>query len=231
MITKIENLNKKFYNKQVLSNINLEIEKGKIYGLLGPNGSGKTTMMRIVANLIKNTTGNVEVNELKLGKQTKNIVAFMPTSNFFPKWMKVKNAVDYYNDFYDDFDREKCIEILEKVDIEMGLKIKSLSTGMTEKFKIALTMSRNAQLILLDEPFNGIDIIAKEDIKKIIVENATEENATIISSHLIDDIEPILDEVIMIKKGEIVLNDNVEKLREEKEMSIIDIYKEVFLNV
>lgn len=231
MITRIENLNKKFYNKQVLSDINLEIEKGKIYGLLGPNGSGKTTMMRIVANLIKNTTGNVEVNELKLGKQTKNIVAFMPTSNFFPKWMKVKNAVDYYNDFYKDFDREKCIEILEKLDIEMDLKIKALSTGMTEKFKIALTMSRNAQLILLDEPFNGIDIIAKEDIKKLIVENLTEENTTIISSHLIDDIEPILDEVIMIKKGQIVLNDNVEKLREEKEMSIIDIYKEVFLNV
>ena len=231
MITKIENLNKKFYNKQVLSDINLEIEKGKIYGLLGPNGSGKTTMMRIVANLIKNTTGNVEVNGLELGKQTKNIVAFMPTSNFFPKWMKVKNAVDYYNDFYEDFNREKCIQILKKVDIEMDLKIKSLSTGMTEKFKIALTMSRNAQLILLDEPFNGIDIIAKEDIKKLIVENLTEENATIISSHLIDDIEPILDDVIMIKKGQIVLNDNVEKLREEKEMSIIDIYKEVFLNV
>jgi len=231
LITKIENLNKKFYNKQVLSDINLEIEKGKIYGLLGPNGSGKTTLMRIVANLIKNTTGNVEVNELELGKQTKNIVAFMPTSNFFPKWMKVKNAVDYYNDFYEDFNREKCIEILEKVDIDMDLKIKALSTGMTEKFKIALTMSRNAQLILLDEPFNGIDIIAKEDIKKLIVENLTEENATIISSHLIDDIEPILDDVIMIKKGQIVLNDNVEKLREEKEMSIIDIYKEVFLNV
>jgi ABC-2 type transport system ATP-binding protein len=231
MMMKIESLNKKFYTKQVLKDINLEVEKGKIYGLLGPNGSGKTTIMRIIADLIKNTTGSIKIDDMAPGRQTKDIVAFMPTSNFFPKWMKVKDAINYYNDFYNDFDKEKCILALEKLDIEKDSKIKALSTGMREKFKLALTISRNAKLILFDEPFNGIDIIAKEEIKKMIVGSSNDNNTMIISSHLIDDIEPILDEVIMLKKGEIVLNENVEELRKDKGMSIIDIYKEVFLNV
>ncbi len=230
MIMKIENLSKKYYTKQVLEDVNLEFEKGKIYGLLGPNGSGKTSIMRIVANLIKNTTGDIVINNISLGKQTKDIVAFMPTSNFFPKWMKVKDAINYYNDFYNDFDIEKCIFLLEKLDIELNQKIKALSTGMREKFKIALTISRNAKLIMFDEPFNGIDIIAKEEIKRMIIESANDNNTMIIASHLIDDIEPMLDGVIMLKKGKIVLDENVEKIREDKGMSIIDIYKEVFIN-
>lgn len=225
---RVKNLNKKFYTKKVLNEIDLTIEKGKIYGLLGPNGSGKTTLMRIIANLIKNTTGEISVDHKELGKKTKEIVSFMPTSNFFPKWMKIKDAVNYYNDFYSDFDKEKCLETIESLDLEVDSKIKTLSTGMTEKFKIALTISRNAKLILLDEPFNGIDIVAKEKIKEMIVKGANETNAIIISSHLIDDIEPILDEVIMLKTGNIIINDNAENLRAIKEKSIIEIYKEAF---
>lgn len=228
MILKINELNKKFYTKEVLTDINLALEAGRIYGLLGPNGSGKTTLMRIVANIIKNTTGKVRVNNLSLGKETKKIVAFMPTSNFFPSWMKIKDTVDYFCDFYEDFNKEMCYEILQRESLDLSLKIKDLSTGMTEKLKIALTISRNAKLILLDEPFNGIDIIAKESIKKMIVQASNRENAILISSHLIDDMESLLDDVILLKEGRIVLNSPAEVLRDERGLSIKDAYKEVF---
>lgn len=224
----IKNLSKKFYTKEVLSAINVELKPGRIYGLLGPNGSGKTTLMRIVANIIQNTKGEVKVNGLSLGKETKKIVAFMPTSNFFPKWMKIKDTVDYFNDFYKDFNKEMCYEILQRESLDLNLKVKDLSTGMTEKLKIALTISRNAKVILLDEPFNGIDIIAKEAIKKMIVQASNSSNTIMVSSHLIDDMESLLDDVILLKDGKVVLKSSAEALRDEKGLSIKDAYKEVF---
>lgn len=224
----IKNLSKKFYTKEVLSAINVELKPGRIYGLLGPNGSGKTTLMRIVANIIQNTKGEVKVNGLSLGKETKKIVAFMPTSNFFPKWMKIKDTVDYFNDFYKDFNKEMCYEILQRESLDLNLKVKDLSTGMTEKLKIALTISRNAKVILLDEPFNGIDIIAKDSIKKMIVQASNSMNTIMVSSHLIDDMESLLDDVILLKEGKVVLKSSAEALRDEKGLSIKDAYKEVF---
>lgn len=230
MKLEIKQLDKNFRDKKVLSNINLSIEQGKIYGLLGPNDSGKTTLLKIISGLIKPSQGELKINSLEPSAETKRLISFMPTENYFPKWMKIKDAIDFYQEFYTDFNIEKCKCLLSQESFKIDQKIKTLSTGSHGKLKVILTLSRTAALFVLDEPFNGIDPIAKTSINEIIKKTLNEENTIIISSHLIFDIESLLDHVIILDQGEIVIDYDLELLKKEKKLSLEEIYNEV-LNV
>ncbi|HSQ34191.1 MAG TPA: ABC transporter ATP-binding protein [Peptostreptococcaceae bacterium] len=223
-----KNITKKYINKKALDNLNLSIEQGKIYGLLGPNGSGKTTFMKMIAGLSYPTSGDIEINKEKIGTNTKNIVSYMPTSNHIPKWMKIKQCIKYYEDMYSDFDKNKASEMINFMGLNIEQKISDLSTGMLGRLKLSLTLSRNSKLYVLDEPLNGIDPISREKIMESILNICNEETTIIISSHLVKELETIIDEAVFIDKGTVVLNGNAEDLRVERNMSIDDIYREVY---
>lgn len=227
-VLRAENVTKKYMTKKALENFNVTMEEGKIYGLLGPNGSGKTTFMKMVAGLIQPTSGKVEIMGHRVGTKTKAIVSFMPTSNHMPKWMKMNQCIGYFDDLFEDFDREKANEMMEFMGLKENQKIGSLSTGMLVRFKLALALSRKAKLFVLDEPFNGIDPISREKIVEAVLNACEEENTILISSHLVKELERILDEVIFVDKGNVILTGNAEELRMEKKMSIDQLYREVY---
>ncbi|MCT4543338.1 MAG: ABC transporter ATP-binding protein [Vallitalea sp.] len=228
MLLETKNLSKGFLNKKAVNDITLSIEQGKIYGLLGPNGSGKTTFMKMVAGLLHPTSGTITVDGNPVGTESKKVTVYMSTDNFIFKYMKVKNVKSFFLDFYEDFDGEKFDKLLDYMDLDMDMKVSSLSTGMAAKLKIAASLSRKAKIYMLDEPLNGIDLVAREKIINTIVESANEGNSILISSHLVDEMEKILDEVVFIKAGEIVLKGNAEIVREQRGKSIVDLYKEVY---
>jgi ABC-2 type transport system ATP-binding protein len=228
MLLETKNLSKGFLNKKAVNDITLSIEQGKIYGLLGPNGSGKTTFMKMVAGLLHPTSGTILVDGNPVGTESKKVTVYMSTDNFIFKYMKVKNVKSFFVDFYEDFDGEKFDKLLDYMDLDMDMKVSSLSTGMAAKLKIAASLSRKAKIYMLDEPLNGIDLVAREKIINTIVESANEGNSILISSHLVDEMEKILDEVVFIKAGEIVLKGNAEIVREQRGKSIVDLYKEVY---
>ncbi len=230
-LLKAENISKKYITKKVLENLDLTIESGKIYGLLGPNGSGKTTFLKMIAGLIQPSHGKIEIMGNKIGKKTKEIVSFMPTNNHIPKWMKVINCIAYYNDFFADFDMEKSKEMIDFMGLKEEQKVGALSTGMLGRLKLSLALSRKAKLYVLDEPFNGIDPISREKIMDAILKICNEEVTLLISSHLVKELEKILDEVIFLGEGKVLLLGNVEDLRMEKGMSIDELYREVYAGV
>lgn len=224
----ITNLTKKYFNKVALENVSLNISKGKIYGLLGPNGSGKTTLMKLVAGLHKQTSGNILINGNPVSYKTKGDVVFMPTENYLYQGMKVKNTLKYFDDMYKDFDISKSIKLLEELDVDLGVKVSELSTGLRSRLKLALAFSRKAHLYLIDEPLNGIDPISREKILNLITESLNNESAILVSSHIVNELEKVLDDVIFVKNGYIELIGSAETLRIENEKSIEDLYKEVF---
>lgn len=224
----IKNLSKKYLNKTALINVNLNFEGGKIYGLMGPNGSGKTTLMKVVAGLHKASAGDVLINGEPVSYLTKGIVAYMPTENFLVDSFKVSEIIDYYKDMYADFDKDKCINLIKKLDIDINQKVSALSSGLAAKLKIAVTLSRQAAIYMLDEPLNGIDIIAREAIIDTIVNSYDESKIIIISSHIVDEIEKLFDCVVFIKDATVVLSGDAEELRTQRQMSIENIYKEVY---
>ena len=226
-----KNITKKFINKKALDNLSLSIEQGKIYGLLGPNGSGKTTFMKMIAGLSYPTSGDIEINNEKVGTNTKKIVSYMPTSNHIPKWMRIKQCIKYYEDMYSDFDKNKAMEMIDFMGLNIEQKISDLSTGMLGRLKLSLTLSRNSKLYVLDEPLNGIDPISREKIMESILNICDEETTIIISSHLVKELETIIDEAIFIDKGTVALRGNAEDLRIERNMSIDEIYREVYKDV
>lgn len=228
IVVEIKNLNKGFLKKKVIKGMNLQLSKGKIYGLLGPNGSGKTTMMKILANLLKPTSGEVLINGEKLGTNTKEFVSYMPTDDYLYNWMQIKNAIKFYDDMYSDFNVEKAEKLIDYMELDKELKISHLSTGMKGRLKIALALSRKVVVYMLDEPLNGIDPISREKIVKAIVAECNIDNTILISSHLVHEMEPILDEVVFIKNGDIELQGNAEEYRKEKGISIEELYKEVY---
>jgi len=227
-ILEAENLCKSYFNKKALQGANLRVQQGKIVGLLGPNGSGKTTFIKIAAGILHPSAGRILIDGQEPGVYTKSIVSYLPDTEYFFKWMKIKDAVQYFKDFYADFDEKKAAGLLEFMKLDVNSSIKSLSKGMKEKLKLTLVLSRKAKLYILDEPLGGVDPTAREKILDAIINNFSENSSMIITTHLVNDIERIFDEVAFINDGEIVLQGNAEELRQSKHKSIDELYREVF---
>ena len=225
---KIQDLNKKYGKKQVLKDVNLILHGGQIVGLLGPNGSGKTTLIKVLNGLLKEYDGDVQIDQQAIGIHSKKIISYLPDEPYFENWMTTSDALNLFVDMYDDFDLNKALSLMERMDIEKKVKIKELSKGMKEKFQLILVMSRKARIYILDEPLGGIDPAARELILDTILNNYAEDALVLLSTHLIADIEKIFDEVIFIKNGEIILHENSEDLRMKRQASINDIFKEEF---
>lgn len=223
-----DNLYKRYGKKTALKNVTLEIEKGRIVGLLGPNGSGKTTLIKLLNGLLSKEKGNILIDGKEVGAESKRIVSYLPERTYFPDYIRVREAVDFFETFYEDFRRERAVEMLQVLDIDIKAKFKALSKGTREKIQLVLVMSREARLYLLDEPIGGVDPAARDYIMKTILNNYQEDASIIMSTHLIGDIEKILDEVIFIKNGEILLHQPADVLRQEKGKSVDNLFREVF---
>ncbi|MBQ7757018.1 MAG: ABC transporter ATP-binding protein [Oscillospiraceae bacterium] len=222
------NLWKSYGKKEALKGLNLSIDRGRIVGLLGPNGSGKTTLIKLICGLLTPTDGGIFVDKKEIGVETKKVVSYLPERTYIPDWMKVTDILDMFEDFYADFKRERALQMLESLNINPADKIKTLSKGTKEKVQLILVMSRDADLYLLDEPIAGVDPAARDYILKTIITNYNENATVIISTHLITDIETVLDEVVMIKNGELVMHKTVDEIREENGMSVDQLFREVF---
>lgn len=227
-IIEIKGLTKSYLNKKALNNVSLNIEKGKVVGILGPNGSGKTTIIKIITGILRESKGEVLIDGKKPGVYTKSIVSYLPDRNFLYNWMDVQEAINFYKDFYKDFDENKAYELLKFMKLDRNMKINSLSKGMTEKLNLTLVLSRNAKVYVLDEPIAGVDPVARDQILNAIIDNYNEDSTMLITTHLVRDMENIFDDVVFLREGEIYLTGNAESLREEKGMQIDDLYKEIF---
>lgn len=222
------NLTKVYSGKRALSGVNLALSGGKIIGLLGPNGSGKTTLIKLISGLLVPTGGNVYVDGFEPGPESKALVSYLPERPYFSNSMKICEMLDYFCDFYSDFDRERAEKMLSDLGIDPEAKMKTLSKGTKEKVQLVLVMSRRAKLYLLDEPIAGVDPAAREYIMRTILTNYERESTIIISTHLITDIEKILDEFVFIHNGSIVRHGTVDQVREEDGMSVDELFREVF---
>jgi len=223
-----KNLYKQFDNKQILKNINLKIPRGKIIGLLGKNGTGKTTLIKLINDLLTSTSGEVLINGEKPGVKSKEIISHLPERTYLDKEMTIKQAIKYFEEFYKNFSSEKAIKLLKVLDLDVNSKISKMSKGMQEKLQLILVMSREAELYVLDEPLGGVDPATRDYILDTILSNFNEGASVIISTHLIADIERILDEVIFIDKGEIVLVSSADELRNKENASIDEIFRRCF---
>ncbi|GMG96701.1 ABC transporter ATP-binding protein [Tepidimicrobium xylanilyticum] len=227
-IVEINGLTKNYFNKKALNNINLNIQKGKVVGILGPNGSGKTTLIKILTGLLRETKGEILIDGHKVGVYTKSIVSYLSDKNFLYNWMAIRDAFGFFKDFYEDFDDEKFKELLDFMKLGMDMKITTLSKGMHEKLNLSLVLSRNAKLYILDEPIAGVDPVARDQILDAIINNYNRSSSMLITTHLVRDMESIFDDVVFLREGEIALMGSAEALREEKGKCIDDIYKEIF---
>lgn len=228
-ILRCENLVKRYSgNKNALNNINLSIESGNIIGLLGPNGSGKTTLIKLINGLLTPTSGSITIEGNKPGVMSKTLVSYLPDNSYLNSWMTIEQIVKYFADFYADFRTELAYEMLERLDIQPKTRLKTLSKGNKEKVCLILVMSRNAKLYVLDEPIAGVDPAARDYVISTIINNYNPESSVLISTHLISDIEEVLDRVIFLKNGQIVLDNTVDAIREEHGKSVDELFREVF---
>ena len=227
-IIKISNLTKKYANKRALNDVSLELESGRIVGLLGSNGSGKTTLIKILNGLLRNYTGEVTIDGQVPNAYTKSQVSYLPDTTYLSDWMSGNDVIDLFRDMYADFDEQRMNNLLERMDIDKNSKIKTLSKGNKEKFQLALVMSRRARVYILDEPIGGVDPAARELILDTILNNYQENAIVIISTHLIQDVEKIFDSVIFLKNGKVVLFDDVDAIREREQKSIDELFREEF---
>lgn len=227
-LLKIDNVTKKYGRFKALDNVTLTLQSGKIVGLLGPNGSGKTTLIKIINGLLKDYQGNILVDGNPIGVESRKIISYLPDENYFQDWMYIKDVLNIFSDLYQDFQKDNCLELMKRFNLEPNMKIKSLSKGMKEKFQLCLVMSRKAKLYILDEPIAGVDPTAREVILDVILNNYDEDALVLISTHLISDLETIFDEVVFLKEGKVVLHQETEQLRHERKQSIDEAFREVF---
>ena len=227
-LVKCNNLCKEFDNKQVLNNINLSLPKGKIIGLLGKNGMGKTTLIKLMNDLLTPTSGEVLINGEKPSVNSKKIISYLPERTYLDKGMRVSQILTLFEDFYENFNKEKAIKLLNDLDLDINSRVNKMSKGMQEKLQLILVMSREAELYILDEPLGGVDPATRDYILDTILSNFSEGASVIISTHLISDIERILDEVIFIDKGNIILTSSADELRAKENSSIDEIFRRCF---
>ena len=223
-----KNLYKEFDGNMILKNINLTIPKGKIIGLLGKNGTGKSTLIKLINDLLTPTKGEILINGEKPGVNSKKIISYLPERTYLDKEMTVKQVIKYFSEFYENFNAEKAIKLLKDLDLEIDKKLSKMSKGMQEKVQLILVMSREADLYILDEPVGGVDPATRDYILDTILSNFGEGSSVTISTHLISDIERILDEVIFIDKGEIILTSSADELRNKENASIDEIFRRRF---
>lgn len=222
------NLTKRFGFRYALKDVDLRIESGKIIGLLGPNGSGKTTLIKLANGLLKPDGGCIQIDGQEPGIYTKSIVSYLPDQTYFADWMRVSDLLSMFSDFYKDFDREKAASMLKDLDISERDRMKALSKGNKEKVQLILVMSRKAKLYLLDEPIGGVDPAAREYILKTILTNYSEDATVLVSTHLISDVEKVLDEAVFLKNGNIVRHSSVDEIREQEGKSVDHLFREIF---
>lgn len=228
VLLECNNLTKKYRYITALNDVNLSIERGRIIGLLGPNGSGKSTLIKIINGLLVPTSGTVTINGFEPGVETKKKVSYLPERTYLNDWMKVSEIISFFEDFYADFKKERAYDMLEKLNINPESKLKTLSKGTKEKVQLILVMSRDADLYVLDEPIAGVDPAARDYILNTIITNYNENATILLSTHLISDVENILDDVIFIQNGEIKLVSSVEDIRAKENKSVDALFREVF---
>lgn len=226
-LLRVTNLKKSYGDHQVINGISYEIPQGKIVGLLGPNGCGKTSMIKSIVGLINDYEGEILINGQKPGVESKKIIAYLPEKNYLAPWMTTKAAINYIADFYGNFDKEKAIRMAETFELPLKQKVKTMSKGQQEKLQLILVMCRNADLYILDEPLGGVDLVSRDFILDTIMKNHAENSTILLSTHLIYDIEKVLDRVMMIRNGQLMVNTDVEKITEDGK-TVEDLFREVF---
>lgn len=227
-LIEIKSLVKGYGSKLVLNDISISLEKGTIIGLLGPNGCGKTSLIKILAGLIKDYSGEVLIDGNEPNEHTKAIISYLPEKTYLSDNTKVKYSLDFFQDFYVDFDRKKAEDMLKQFKLDPEQKIKSMSKGMQEKVQLILVMSRNAKIYLLDEPLGGLDPASRKAMLDIILNNYTEDSTVLLSTHLINDVERIFDRVLMIGNSKILVDDTVDNIRQTTGKSVEELFEEVF---
>lgn len=227
-LLKCTSLTKRYGNVVALSGLDLTVESGKIIGILGPNGSGKTTLIKLINGLLTPTSGSVLVDGKAPGVESKKIVSYLPDNTFLPAWMTVEQIVGLFADFYEDFRTTLAYEMLERLGVDKMTRLKNLSKGNKEKVCLILVMSRNARLYILDEPIAAVDPATRDYVISTIINNYNPDASVLISTHIISDIEPVLDEAVFINRGQVILHKSVDEIREERGMSVDALFREVF---
>lgn len=227
-IIQTDHLSKHYGDITALDDVSISIDKGQIVGLLGPNGSGKTTLLKLLNDLIKPTSGDLTVNGMKPGIETKKIVAYLPDRNALPDYMTTNQLIRLYEDFFPDFSRSKAEDMIHDLGIDFSQQLKKMSKGTKEKLQLSLVMAREAEVYLLDEPIGGVDPATRDYILRTIISNYNENAVVVISTHLISDIESVLDDVIFLKEGKVALHKHADEIREETGESVDKLFREVF---
>ena len=227
-LLEVSHVTKSYGNNRVLDDVTFKISKGKIVGLLGPNGSGKTTLIKLINDLLKEDSGTIKVEGLDLGVETKKLISYLPDKNYLNNNMTVIELLNYFKDFYEDFRIDKAKELIGKLNLDLNQKLKTMSKGTKEKVQLILVMSRKAKLYILDEPIGGIDPAARDYIINTILTNFSDDASLLISTHLISDLEKVLDEVIFLKNGKVVRCGSTDEIRKETKLSINDLFREEF---
>lgn len=223
-----ENITKRYSMCTAVNHVNLQLMPGRVYALLGPNGSGKTTFMKMVAGLIRPDMGTITLDNEIIGTGTKGSITYMPTENYFYSYMKIDDIAKYYDDFFPDFNKTLFYSILEQIDLKFFDKVKYMSTGMLAKLKVAVAIARDSSVTMLDEPLNGIDIIARDVVAKAIRTIATPGRTIIVSSHLVEELEPLCTHAIFMKNGEVIINGPIDKIRYDNGRNLTELYRQIY---